>query len=303
MRLDDFLKRQGGSEKRKRMVVCAAADKVVLDSVYDALGRGLMDAVLVGDKDKIVRICNESGYDAGLCEIVDRKEDKQAAETAVEIVKKGEAQVLMKGNIHTAMLMHAILNKVTGIRESDILSSVTVIDSPAADRLIFLSDPGIVPYPTFPQKVGIINNAVKIARAVGVELPKVAVLAAEEGVNPVMPPTMEAAALAIMSQRGQIKNCIVDGPLGLDVAINENAARIKGVQSPASVAGHADIVVVPNVEMGNGIMKAVRFLGSCTTAGVLAGASVPVVMTSRADFAENKLRSMGFALATAGKDW
>jgi len=296
MKLEQFLERKN---ETKRIAVAAAADKEVLIAIDATIRRGIAEVILVGDRKKILAISEENNLLTSECEIVDQPDHEACAKTAVELVRNKEAQVLMKGNLHTALLMHAILNKETGIRESELLNSVCAIESPAFHRLIFLSDPGIVPYPDMKQKVAIINNTVKIVRSLGIENPKVAAICAVENVNPVMPPTMEAAALAMMSQRGQIKHCEVDGPLALDNAISMDVAKTKGVTSSSSVVGRADILLVPNIEAGNVILKSVRFLGGCKTAGLLAGASVPVVMTSRADTAEGKLNSIGMALAAA----
>ena len=298
MKLDRFLECSGNLIP-KRIAVAAPEDEDVLISLHEVVKSGIADVVLVGDAKKIRDIIFAKNLLLTECEIVDRADDEAAAKTAVSIVKSGDAQILMKGSLHSSYLMHAILNKETGIRESDVLNTLGIIDSPMLDRLLFLSDGGMIPYPTFQQKIAIINNTVRVARALGIPEPKVACICAVEIVNPNMPPTMEAAALALMSQRGQFKNCIVDGPLALDNAISPEAAKHKDVKSPSFVVGNADIVLVPNIETGNAVMKALRYMGGCSTAGLLAGAAAPVVMTSRADSAINKLRSIACALAAA----
>lgn len=298
MRLDKYLEvKQNGPVKK--IAVAAAEDADVLVSVNEALRLGLADAILVGDEKKIRKIIQEESLALDQCRIVDAADHKEAAETAVALIRSGEAQVLMKGCLHSTYLMHAILDKEKGIRGGGVLNTLGIIDSPMLDRLIILTDGGMIPYPTFQQKIEIINNTVRIAKGLGIETPKVAAICAVEVVNPAMPPTMEAAALAVMSQRGQFKDCIVDGPLALDNAVSAVAAIHKGVKSTSPVVGHADIVLVPNIETGNAVMKALRYMGGCSTAGLLAGAQVPVVMTSRADSAENKLRSIACALAAA----
>ena len=296
MKLDKFLERTG---EKKRIAVVAAADKEVLLGLDEAMKRDLVEPMLIGDREEILIISRENQLMTAKCDIIHQPSIDGCAKTAVALARGNEVHALMKGNIHTSILMHAILNKENGIRENEILNSVNVVDSSNLDRLLFVSDPGIVPYPDMKQKVGIINNAVKVARALGVERPKVAVICAVESVNPIMPPTMEAAALALMSQRGQFKDCDVDGPLALDNAISVEAVNAKKVMTRSPVAGHADILLVPNVETGNAIMKTARFLGNCKTAGILAGASVPVIMTSRADSAMGKLYSIGMALAAS----
>lgn len=298
MRIDRFLERTSDDGK-KTMVVSAADDQEVMTCIGEVLKRGLCNCILVGNKDTISSIAHELGIDVSNCEIVHAVDEMESAGKSVSLVREGKANVLMKGGILTKTLMHAILDKEEGIRGGGILNSVCAIDCPKLDRIVYLSDPGVVTYPTFQQKVDIINNTVSFVRKLGVDIPKVAVVCAVEIINPNMPSTLEAAALALMGQRGQLKNCIVDGPLGLDNALFPEAVKHKKVSSPVDVCGKADIVIMPNAECGNGIMKAVRFMTDSATAGVLLGARVPVVMTSRADSAENKLRSVGLALAAS----
>lgn len=298
MKLDQYLKEQN-TPSPKRMVVAAAEGEEVLTAVRDAVQLGIVEPILVGDGAKINSIIREKELDLGDFTLIDRPDQKAAAETAVELVRNGEAKVLMKGVLVSNILMRAILNKETGIRQSKTLSIVSVIDSPALDRLLFLSDGGMVPYPTLEQKVDIINNCVNIMSNMGIATPKVAAIAALELVNPTMPPTVEAATLAMMSQRGQFKNCLVDGPFQLDNALFPEAVREKNVKCLSGVAGNADMVLVPNIETGNVMLKALRYLGGCGIAGMMAGAQVPVVMSSRADTIINKLRSIAVAIAAA----
>lgn len=298
MKLDRFIEKRPTGDA-KQIAVAAAEGKEVLQAINDARKLGLVDPILVGDADKIKAIIAENGFDLTDCEIVGRADHKSAAETAVELVKSGDAKVLMKGVLVSSILMRAILNKETGIRQSNTLNIVSVIDSPLMDRLLLLSDAGMVMYPELEQKIDIINNCVKVARNIGIENPKVACLAALEQVNSKMPPTMDAALLAMMSQRGQFKNCVVDGPYQLDLAICPHAVEEKGLPTNSPVAGHADILLVPNIETGNIVNKALRYLGGCSIAGLMAGAAVPVVMSSRADSPKNKLYSIGYAIAAA----
>ena len=297
VRIDRFLEKN--ADGKKTMAVCAADDHEVIVCVGEVLKRGLCECILVGDRERIAGIAGELNVDISGCEIVNAADEKECAKKSVGLVNDGKANVLMKGDILTKTMMHAILDKETGIRGEGLLNSVCAIDCPKLDRIIYLSDPGVVAFPTFQQKIEIINNTVSFVRKLGVELPKVAVVCAVEIVNPNMPATLEAASLALMSQRGQIKNCIVDGPLAMDNALFPEAVEHKKVTSPVDVCGKADIVIMPNAECGNGIMKTVRFMTDSATAGVLLGAKVPVVMTSRADSAENKLRSVGMALSAS----
>ena len=298
MKLDQFIQKVDNPAP-KRIAVAAAEGEEVLTAIRDAVQLGLVAPILVGDAARIKSIIAEKDLDLGDFEIVDRPDHKAAAATAVELVRSGDAKVLMKGVLVSSILMKAILNKETGIRQSKTLNIVSVIDSPMIDRLLFLSDAGMVLYPTLEQKIDIINNCVHVARNIGIETPKVACLAALEQINPNMPPTLDAAALSMMSQRGQFKNCVVDGPYQLDLAINPHAVLEKGLPTTSPVAGNADILLVPNIETGNIVNKALRYLGGCNVAGLMAGASVPVVMSSRADSPLNKLYSIGYAIAAA----
>ena len=296
MRIDQFVH---PCDTQKRVAVAAAEGFEVLSALNDATSMGMIDPVLIGDAVKIRALITENGFCLDSCEIVDRPDHAAAAKEAVAMVRRGEVQALMKGVLVSAILMREILNKETGIRASNTLNHVSLIDSPNLDRMLLMSDGGMVPYPTLKQKIDIINNTVAVAHNMGIAEPKVACLAALELVNPDMPATMDAAALALMSQRGQISGCVVDGPFQLDNALYPEAVREKGVKSPAGVAGCADILLVPNIESGNILLKGLRYLGGCAIAGLMAGATVPVIMSSRADPPINKLRSIGFAIAAA----
>jgi phosphate butyryltransferase len=218
---------------------------------------------------------------------------------AVKAVKEGRAHMFMKGLISTSDFLRALLNKEHGIPSGKLLSHVAVISSDKYDRLIFLTDAAMNIAPDLQEKVGIINNAVECARKLGVECPKVAAVCAVEAVNPKMPATYDAAVLAKMSDRKQFKNCIVDGPFGLDNAVSEDSARHKGITGP--VAGKADIVLTPDIEAGNVFYKTISFFSDASIAAVIVGAAAPVVLTSRADSAQTKLYSLCLAAVLAGK--
>lgn len=298
MKLDQYIAKQDPSGA-KRMAVAAAAGEEVLTAVNAAYELGLVDPILIGDAEKIKAIIRENEFALQGCEIVDQPDDRAAAAKAVELCRNGEAKVLMKGTLVSSILMKAILNKETGIKASNTLNIVSCIDSPIFDRLLFLSDPGMVMYPTLEQKIDIINNCVHVARNLGVEQPKVACVCALEQVNTKMQPTVDASILAMMSQRGQFKNCVVDGPYQLDNALLPEAVREKKMVTESPVAGHADILLMPSIEAGNILNKGLRYLGGCEIAGLMAGAAVPVIMASRADSPRNKLLSIGYALAAA----
>lgn len=281
---------------RRKLAVIAAADEGVLSAVIEAQALGIVDPFLIGDSTDIQKIAKENNLDLSNCEIVDEKDITKAAKIGVEMSKNGDVDAIMKGQLHSSILMKAILNKECGIAESSILSHVGIIELPMLNRLLFVSDGAMCMYPDLMEKMHIINNAVTIARRLGIDLPKVACLAAVETVNPNMQATLDASVLTLMNQRGQIKYCVVDGPLAFDNAIDIEAASHKAVQSASNVVGNADIVIVPNIEAGNILLKASRHIANCKTVGLLAGAKVPVVMTSRADSAANKLRAIACAV-------
>ncbi len=299
MNFEEIIKKaQQGAPKR--FAVAAAEDLDVLQAVNEAAALGVAAPVLVGDKAKIESLIKENNLTAlAKTEIIPSPDLATSAEIAVKMVSEGKADVLMKGLLGTATLLKAVLNKEWGLRTGRLLSHIGIIQSPAYERFFFLTDAAMVMYPDLKQKVDLINNAVKVARSLGIDKPKVACITAVEVVNPDMPATLDAAALALMSQRGQIKNCIVDGPLALDNAVSEEAAKHKGVTSP--VAGKADILLVPNIETGNALYKACSFLGGCSLAGILAGAAAPIVLTSRSDSPASKLRSIACAAVASNK--
>jgi phosphate butyryltransferase len=278
---------------KKRLSVAAAHDENVLHSVNEAYKLGITDAILVGDKEKILEISDRIGLDVLKFEIIKENDVQKAARVAVDLASSGEANILMKGNIMTGEFLKVVLDKGSGLRTNRVLSHVSVFDLPTYHKLIYLTDAALNIQPDLARKVDIIQNAVDVSRALGIEVPKVAILAAIETVNPDMQCTLDAAALSKMVDRGQIKNCIVDGPLALDNAINLEAAQHKGIKSP--VAGDADILVVPDIEAGNIFHKSLVFLGRAKSCAVITGAKVPLVVTSRAEDYMAKLNSIALA--------
>jgi Phosphotransacetylase len=275
---------------KKTLSVAVAQDKEVLTAVIEAVKLGIVDAIFIGDEEKINKIVKEDKLNIDNIKIVDEKDILKAAAKAVEFVSKGEAHFIMKGMLGTADLLRAVLNKEAGLRGKGLLSHVMVYDVPAYHKLIFLTDGGMVPYPTVEDKVGIINNAIKVAHKIGIEVPKVAPICAVEVVNPSMQATVDAAVLSQMNKRGQIKGCIIDGPLALDNAISKLAAEHKGIVS--DVAGDADVLLVPNIESGNFLGKSMTYFANAESAGVIMGAKCPVVLVSRADSSKSKLYSI-----------
>ncbi len=279
---------------RKTSVVLAGSEDVeALKALKEAYEMGILErAILVGEESVTRENVERIG---GEFEVVFTTSDDETAERAVKLVSKGEAGVLMKGLIKTSTLLKAVLNKEWGLRTGRLLSHVILAHSPHLDRVLFITDGGMVIRPTLEQKVQIVQNAVDLAHKLGYEKPRVALIAAVEVVNPDMPETEEAAALAKMADRGQIKGALVDGPLGIDNAISEWAAGIKGVKG--EVAGRADILVVPDIHSGNFLGKSFVYIGGGTIAGIVVGARSPIVIVSRADTARSKLLSLALAVA------
>lgn len=288
-RLEELLTLCKGKDK-KMIAVAAAQDKEVLKAVSEAVKLGITDAVLVGNKEKIKSIAEDENICIDGLRIINEEDNKKAAAHAVKLVRDGEANFIMKGMLATADILKAVLNKETGIKGSGLLSHVMIYDVPTYHKLIFLTDGGMVPYPELKDKVGIIQNCVKVAHMLGIDVPKVAPVCAVEVVNPSMQATLDASILSAMNKRGQIKGCIIDGPLGLDNAVSMEAAKHKGIVS--EVAGDADILLVPNIESGNLMGKALTYFAKAENAGVIIGAKCPVVLVSRADSARSKLYSI-----------
>jgi phosphate butyryltransferase len=278
----------------KRVAVAVAQDQTVLEAVIEAKEKGVAEYVLVGIKEDIMRIADGMKKEIAPESIIDVRDPIAAAAEAVRQVHDGYADVLMKGYIHTDDFLRAVLDKETGLRTRAVMSHVFIWESTSFGRLIFVTDGAMNIAPSLELKADIILNAVHVARMFGLDKPRVAILAAVEVVNPKMPATVEAAALAGMSYRSQFSMpCFIDGPFALDNAINEKAAAHKKIGG--YVAGKADILVVPSIEAGNMLAKSFAFLGCGDTVGVLVGAKRPVVLTSRADSARSKF----FSIATA----
>jgi phosphate butyryltransferase len=288
-KLEELLSEAQHKEKRT-LAVAAAQDKEVLEAVTQAVSLGIVNAVLVGDKEKIESIAHKESFCLKDIEIIEEKDIKKAAEKAVQLVSEGKAHFIMKGMLNTSDLLKAVLNKEAGLKASELLSHVMVYDVNSYHKLIMLTDGGMVPYPELKDKVNIINNALKVSKALGITGPKVAPICAVETVNPSMQATVDASILSQMNKRGQIKGCIIDGPLALDNAVSKEAAEHKGIVS--EVAGDADILLVPNIESGNFLGKALTYFAKAENAGVIVGAKCPVVLVSRADSSRSKLYSI-----------
>ena len=279
----------------RTIAVACPHDDDVLVSLDRASAAGLVRPLLVGRRALIETLREKLGLRDFQPEIVDCSDDVAAVELAVRKVRTGEAQMLMKGLVPTGTFLKGVLNKEFGLRRRPLLSHVAVSEGRDPERLVFFTDVAMNIAPDLAQKAQILENAVWLAHTLGVERPKVAVIAAVETVNPEMPATVDAAALAKMADRGQIKGCVVDGPLALDNALSIEAARHKGISSP--VAGVADLLLLPNIEAGNVLYKTLGLTRVWPLAAVVVGASAPVVLTSRADSDETKFNSIALAAA------
>jgi phosphotransacetylase len=268
-----------------------------LAAAVDAAREGLIVPLLVGPAAKIEETARKAGLDLAGLEIVDVPHSQAAAEKAVELVRAGRAEVLMKGSLHTDELMSAIVSRERGLRTGRRISHVFLMDVPTYHKVLVITDAAINIAPVLEDKVDICQNAIDLAVVLGVSTPKVAVLAAVETVTSKMPATLDAAALSKMAQRGQIKGAIVDGPLAFDNAISREAARTKGIDS--EVAGDPDILVAPDLEAGNILAKQLAFLAHADGAGLVLGARVPVILTSRADSVRSRIASCGVAKLVA----
>ncbi len=284
---------------KKVVSVAAAQDKAVLEAVKAAKERGIADAILVGDEAKIREIAAQLDMNLAEYEIINEPDIMEASLTAVKLVHDGKADMYMKGLLDSKTFLKSILNKEVGLRTGKALSHVCVFEIPGIDRLLFLTDVAFMPYPTLEDKVSIIEYTVNVAKACGVEVPKVAPLAAVEVVNPKMPVTVEADELTKMCEEGKIQGCIVDGPLSLDIAIDKEAAIEKGATN-RKVQGDADILLFPDIHAGNLVYKAiVHMVPGVKNGCILTGTKAPAILTSRSDTFETKVNSIALAAVVA----
>lgn len=282
----------------KKVSVSNAQDEPVLQAVKAAKEQNIASAILVGDEAKIREIAASIDMDLTDFEIINEPDTEAAALKAVELVHNGKADILLKGLLETKTFLKSVLNKEVGLRTGKMLSHVCVFEIEGINRLLFFTDVAFNTYPTLADKVNIINNAVEVAHACGIECPKVAPLCAVETVNPKMQPTVDADNLTKMYEGGDFKGCQIYGPLSMDLAIDPEAAVHKGVTNP--VAGHADILLFPNIDAGNITYKILVRTAKVKIGNVLVGTSAPVVLTSRSDDFETKLNSIALATVIAG---
>jgi phosphate butyryltransferase len=282
------------------IAVVAAHDPEVLKAVDQAQREGFVRATLVGDWPAIEAYAAQTGADLHGATILHEPDAKTAARRVVRLARDGQSAVVVKGQIKTADLLSVALNRDVGIRGRGLLSHVGIFELPGMDRLVYLSDSGVVVYPDVYQKLEIINNVVAVAHLFGVTEPRVAILAASETVHPKIPASIDALALAKMAEQGWVEGAMVDGPLGLELAISPQAAQAEDSDSP--IAGLADVLIVPNVEAGNIVAKGLLYFAHARMAGLVVGARVPIIINSRADSAETRYLSLAMATVLASRE-
>jgi phosphate acetyltransferase len=261
----------------------------------EAAEAGIIRPLFIGPERELAAIAASLHFDLGPSEVVPARTEEEAAATAVDLCRTGRAEALMKGSLHTDVFMHAALKKEAGLRTARRFSHVFVLEAPLYDRTLFITDAAINIYPVLEDKVDIVQNVIDLAHALGVAEPRVAILSAVETVSPKITSTIDAAALCKMADRNQITGAIIDGPLAFDTAVNAEAARVKHLKS--QVAGFADIFLVPDLESGNMLAKQLEYLGGARLAGIVLGAAVPIILTSRADSSESRVASCAIASA------
>ncbi|MBE6033665.1 MAG: bifunctional enoyl-CoA hydratase/phosphate acetyltransferase [Clostridiales bacterium] len=281
--------------QKKKVVVVAAHDEHTLEGINRAYENGIIVPVLIGDKAKIKSIIKKEGFSFLEAEIIDISDDIEAAYTAVRMIRERKADFIMKGKLQTADLLKQVVNKEYGLKASEVMSHVGLFEIPGCDKLMVITDGGMLPYPDVKQKAGIIENALMVLKKLGYNMPKVAALAAAEVVNPKMKESMDAAELKKMNQEGTLTGCIVEGPISYDLMISKEAAKIKGYESP--VTGDTDILLTPDMTTGNLLAKSLMYSAGAKMAGIIVGAVVPIVLVSRGASSEEKFFSIVLAAA------
>lgn len=295
---DQLLEKVKSQPNKARVAVAGAADEHVIESVLEAEKLGITVPVLIGEKAAITAVIEKLGHDASQYRIVEAATPAECGIAAVEEIKTGNADFIMKGMVDTKDVLKPLVNKENNLHTGRTMSHVVIDEIPAFNRLTVMTDGGMIPYPTLENKKDIIINAVEVLRKLGYERPSVAVLAAVEKVNPKMVETTDAAALAEMAKNGEIENCDIVGPISFDIAANKEIAEIKKFDCP--YCGEFDIMVTPNMVSGNLMNKAIILCGGAKMAGIIVGAKVPVVLTSRGSSAEEKFMSLALASLVSG---
>ena len=297
-KLEDILDQLKG-DKKVVLSVAAAHDEEVLLAIQSAVEKDIIVPILIGEENKIREISKEIKFDLNGIKIIQKDTIEECAEAAVKLVSSKEANFVMKGLLDTSVILKAVLNKEWGLRTDSLLSHVMVYEIPAYDKLLVTTDGGMNIAPDYDQKVKILKNAIEATKPLGLEEIKVACLAAKEKVNPKMPATVDAKALQEAGERGEFgEGVIVEGPLAFDLAVSKEAAKIKGFES--RVAGKTDIMLMPTIEVGNGIGKTLTYFAEGKSAGIIMGAKAPIVLVSRADSHESKLYSIAYGALIAG---
>jgi phosphate butyryltransferase len=292
--ISSFIEMAKAGEKRK-IAVAAAEDEPVLMAVKNAIAEGIVEPILVGDEKQIREISAKIDFSLDGIEIINELKPANACRKAVALIKEKKAGILMKGLVGTADLLKAVLDKENGLRKGSVISHIAFFESPYYHKVFIVTDAAMNVAPEFKEKVAIVENAVDACHRLGLEKPKVAVIGAVEVINEKMEATVHAGMLTMMNKRGQIKGCIIDGPFALDNAVSKEACHHKKIET--EVGGDADILMCPDIEAANVLYKCLNFLGGAESAAVIMGASVPIVLTSRADSEKSKLNSIALAAA------
>lgn len=280
---------------RQRIVVAAAGDADVLEALKNAQEFGIIVPVLVGDLEKIREIAAKINLDLTGIEMYDYPDKYEASDMAVQLIREGKGDILMKGMVSTGILLKSVLNKEVGLRKGDLLSHVALFETPYYHKLLGVTDAAMNVKPDLMEKIGIIKNALEVYHKLGHSNPKVAIVGSVETINPRMEATMHAATISMMNYRKQITGCIIDGPLAIDGAVSKRASELKHITS--DVAGDVDLILAPNIDGANILYKSLNFLGGATAAAVIMGATVPIVLTSRGDSERSKYLSIALAAA------
>jgi len=281
----------------RKLVLAAANDQHSLGAVYRACKENIIDPILVGDEEEIQSICSSYNYDITGLRIINEPVPEKSVETAVKMISSKQADILMKGKIGSATLLRCVLNKEWGLRTGNLLSHFALFEVETYQKVIAVTDVAMNIAPTLHEKIAIVNNSVACLNRLGYKMPKVAVLGAVEMVNENMQATLDAALLSKMNQRDQIKNCIIDGPLAFDNAVSLESAQLKGIKS--EVAGDTDLLLMPDIEVGNVLYKSLVFFAKAKVASIILGAMVPIVLTSRSDSEQAKFDSILLAAAAS----
>jgi phosphate butyryltransferase len=281
----------------KRLVLAAAHDTQSLGAVLRAGNENIIKPILIGNRELIEEISLKSGFSLEGITVIDEKDNIKAIDLAVQMVNRGDADVLMKGNVGTSDLLKSVLNKEWGLRTGNLLSHFALFEVDNYHKLIALTDVAMNIAPDLTDKIAIVNNSVKCLNNLGIKEPKIAVLGAVEMVNESMQATMDAALLSKMNQRGQIKNCIIDGPLAFDNAVSSESAKHKGIKS--DVAGETDLLLMPDIEVGNVLYKSMVFFAKSKVASIILGAAAPIILTSRSDSEQAKSDSILLSAAAS----